>query len=284
MNVPNIARGLLQLRLALVRLGVGALLGGALLFAAAVLWLVLLPGLAVRIDARAQAVQQARSAPPPKPVVSAPALASARLTAFYAALGDGAHTEQVVVHLFDAASDAGVTLDKAEYKPAHDAAGRFDTYTVVLPVKGDYASLRHFSERVLSSVPYASLDDMRFKRNSASDPAVEASLRFTAYLRPAVWVPAAAPTLASASVPVTDSAALTSTPSSALAPASASASRLAPTSTSAPTSTPPRAALPFPMPTLPLPTSFAQPSIPVHGPQTSVLPIRMQSVVNEVVR
>jgi hypothetical protein len=183
-TLPNLAAALLRLRLALQRSSAGALLAGALVLVAASLWLVVLPGLSARAAQGAHAAALARSAPRPAPVVTPPALAAQRLAAFYAALGDAGHSEQIVTRLFDAAAEAGVTLDKAEYKPAHDVAGRFDTYTVILPVKGDYASLRRFCEQVLLSIPYAALDDMRFKRSSANDRAVEASLRFTVFLRP----------------------------------------------------------------------------------------------------
>lgn len=185
MSMPNVARMLLRLFLASRRSGVVAVLAGALAPGAAALWLALLPALASRIDQQAHAVARARSAPPPKPVITAPAMAAARLSAFYAALGDAAHSEHIVAHLFDAADETGVTLDKAEYKPARDTAGRFETYTIVLPVKGDYVHLRRFCEKVLLTVPYAALDDMRFRRSSANDTAVEASLRFTVFLRPA---------------------------------------------------------------------------------------------------
>jgi hypothetical protein len=182
-TMMTFARGLLRLRLALGRFSAGALLAGALMLGAASLWFALLPGLSVRVDEHARAVTRARSAPPPKPVVSPRALAADRLAAFYTALGDAAHTEQIVSGLFDAAADAGVALDKAEYRSAHDSAGRFDTYTIILPVKGDYVRLRGFCEKVLLTVPYAALDDVRFRRNSANDQAVEASLRFTVFLR-----------------------------------------------------------------------------------------------------
>ena len=226
----KVARGALRLRLALTRCSTGALVAAVLVLVAAGLWFALLPSMSAQVDRQARAVALARSAPLPKPVVSAPVLASERLTAFYAALGDGAHTERVVINLFGAASDAGVVLDKAEYKPAHDFGGRFDTYTITLPVKGDYSSLRRFSEKVLVSVPYASLDDMRFKRNSASDPAVEANLRFTAFLRPSVLTKVEVPIPASASAETT--ATMASEPVVASA-ASASATAIS-TSTSAP--------------------------------------------------
>jgi hypothetical protein len=140
-----------------------------------------------------------RALPVPKPIVPAPVLAASRLADFYTRLGDSAHTGEIVTRLFDAAAAAGVTLEKAEYKPGHEAPGRFDTYTIVLPVKGDYARLRQFSEKVLVTVPYAALDDMRFKRNSANDPGVEANLRFTAFLRPVTIAPVSDAAAAAAS-------------------------------------------------------------------------------------
>lgn len=190
MKVPQLTRVLLRLHLTLRRSSVGVLLAAAFALGAASMWFALLPGMAARIVDEARAVARARSAPLPKPVVSPATLAAERLNAFYAVLGDAAHTEQVVMRLFDAAAEAGIKLDKTEYKPAVDRTGRFETYTIVLPVKGDYASLRRFCEKVLLKVPYAALDDMRFKRSSANDQTVEASLRFTVFLRPAA--PAAA--------------------------------------------------------------------------------------------
>ncbi|CAB3769683.1 hypothetical protein LMG29542_06178 [Paraburkholderia humisilvae] len=195
MRMTHFTRAVLWAQLALRRTNTDVLVAGVLITSAAALWFGLLPGLTARIADEARAVKRARLAPPPAPVLSPQALAAERLAAFYAALGDAGHTEQVVMRLFDAASDTGVTLDKTEYKPARDAAGRFETYTIVLPVKGDYARLRRFCEKVLLTVPYAALEDMRFKRNSANDQMVEASLRFTVFLRPA----SAGTTLAAAS-------------------------------------------------------------------------------------
>ncbi|MFC0398866.1 hypothetical protein [Paraburkholderia rhizosphaerae] len=198
--MPDFARALLRPHLALRRASLGALTAGAFVLGAASMWCVLLPGMAARIVDEARAVARARSTPLPRPVVSPATLAAERLAAFYTALGDAGHTEQVVMRLFDAAAEAGVKLDKTEYKPGDDRVGRFETYTIVLPVKGDYASLRRFCEKVLLKVPYASLDDMRFKRSSANDQTIEASLRFTVFLRPAAPVTRATmATLASSS-------------------------------------------------------------------------------------
>ena len=182
--MPNVGRWLLRVRLSLTRFSPGVLVAGTSMLFAALMWLALLPGMSARIDRQARAVARARSAPPPAPVLSPSALAATRLAAFYAALGDAGHTEKIVARLFEVATEVGIVLDKAEYKPAQDAAGRFGTYTIILPVKGDYARLRRFCEKVLLTVPYAALEDMRFKRDSANDQAVEASLRFTVFLHP----------------------------------------------------------------------------------------------------
>ena len=208
-TMQSIIRSLLRLRLALSGFAVGTLLAAALLAAAAVLWLGVLPRMSARVVDETRSVSRLRALPVPKPVVPAPVLVAGRLADFYAGLGDSAHTGEIVMRLFDAATAAGITLDKAEYKPGHDAPGRFDTYTIVVPVKGDYVRLRQFSEKVLVTVPYAALDDMRFKRNSANDPGVEANLRFTAFLRPVTIAPVSAAELAaaeasSAAVPASD--------------------------------------------------------------------------------
>ncbi len=118
--MPNLARVLLRLDLALRRSSAGALVAGAFVLGAAAMWFALLPGMSARIVQQTRAVARARSAPPPAPVVSPSALANERLAAFYTALGDAAHTEQVVMRLFDAAAETGVVLDKTEYKPARD--------------------------------------------------------------------------------------------------------------------------------------------------------------------
>ncbi|WP_414450589.1 hypothetical protein AB4851_15755 [Burkholderia sp. 22PA0099] len=192
MTISLPVRSLLRLRLALTRFGAGPLVAGAALLGAVLLWLGLLPGMAAQVDDATRAATRLAAAPPPKPAIPPAALAADRLAGFYRGLGDSTHTGEIVQHLFEAAAAAGVTLDKAEYKPGHDGFGRFDTYTVVLPVKGDYARLRRFGETVLAAVPYAALDDMRFKRSSAEDAGVEANLRFTAFLRPVAIAPLSA--------------------------------------------------------------------------------------------
>lgn len=177
------ARAVLLIRLYFERYGGGATLAATVLAVGVFMWLVLAPGISSHVDREARRVAQMRSAPVQPRAISHRALAAERLRDFYSALGDAGHTERTLSRLFQAASGAGVMLDKGEYMPARDVIGRFDTYTITLPVKGDYLNIRRFCESVLLTTPYAALDDVRFKRSSVSEPDVKANLRFTMFLR-----------------------------------------------------------------------------------------------------
>jgi hypothetical protein len=56
------------------------------------------------------------------------------------------------------------------------------TYQLNLPVKGSYAAIWQFALSALRAIPFASLDDISFRRDSIGDATVEARLRFTLYL------------------------------------------------------------------------------------------------------
>ncbi|WP_430363540.1 GspMb/PilO family protein [Trinickia sp. NRRL B-1857] len=154
------------------------------------MWFAIVPGISARADRETLRVAQIRSAPQRPGAISPQALAAERLSAFYSALGNAGHSERIVARLFQAASDTGVTLDKGEYAPGHDPVGRFDTYSITLPVKGGYPNIRRFCESVLLAMPYAALDELQFKRSSASQQDVSAKVRFTMFIRPDAQAPA----------------------------------------------------------------------------------------------
>lgn len=183
MTAASFERTMLVVRLSLSRARAGALCVAVGALAAGLMWMVWIPWLDARVDQETRDIARARTAPATKRIVPPQALAAERVSAFYSTLGDAAHGDQIVTDLFKAASDAGVALDKGEYKPAHDRAGRFDTYSIVLPIKGDYRNIRRFCESVLLTTPFASLDDIRFERASAGVSVVKANLRFTMFMR-----------------------------------------------------------------------------------------------------
>jgi hypothetical protein len=104
------------------------------------------------------------------------------LTEFYGILGSRRHAEQQVKTLFWLAGKNGLTLTQGQYKSAFDKRGQFYTYQIMLPVSGPYPALWQFATQVLATIPFASLDEISFKRESIADNRVNASMLFTLYL------------------------------------------------------------------------------------------------------
>jgi hypothetical protein len=186
------AFGPLALRLQL------ALRANPLLVGAGVLLLACAAGLAwtlhanLELDAEREALlaaRAARQAASPAAAAAAPAVPAApapsadSLDAFYAALGPRRYAEQQVKTLFTLAAKSGLSLSQGEYKTGYDRNARVTTYQVNLPVKGSYGAIWQFAFGALRAIPFASLDDVSFRRDSIGDPAVEARLRLTFYLK-----------------------------------------------------------------------------------------------------
>lgn len=171
---------LLRLRLAVAALGPFACAGALLLVlgALAVFWL--LPQRALQAERHAAALRAARA---PAPVVkSAPVTANENLALFYATLGEKRYAEQQVKTLFALAAKSGLSLSQGEYKSGYDRNGRLHTYQVTLPVKGSYGAIWQFAMLSLRAIPFASLDEISFKRETIGDAGVEARMRLTLYL------------------------------------------------------------------------------------------------------
>lgn len=106
--------------------------------------------------------------------------------AFYRTLGERRYAEQQVRTLFGLADKAGLALTQGEYRGAYDRNARLYAYQVTLPVRGSYKSVWNFAMSALRVIPFASLDEISFKRESVNDTSVEARLRLTLYLTGAV--------------------------------------------------------------------------------------------------
>ena len=169
----------LRAQLLLRRLGVPACLAAALLLlgVAACAWAWQQRAVAARLEAR--------PLPQPAPAVAAlapPATASENLARFYAVLGQQRHAEQQVKQLFDLAAKHGLVLAQGEYKSGYDKASKVATYQVTLPLKGSYAAVWQFALQALRAMPFASLDELSFRREQIADTQLEARLRLTFYL------------------------------------------------------------------------------------------------------
>ncbi|MBW3512453.1 hypothetical protein [Janthinobacterium sp. NKUCC06_STL] len=179
MMAIDLASVRLHAQLLLRRLGAPACLAVALLALGVAAW-------AWAWQQRALAAQlEARPLPQPALAVVAaapPATSSENLARFYAAMGQQRHAEQQVKQLFDLAAKNGLLLAQGEYKSGYDKASRVATYQVSLPLKGSYAAVSQFALQALRAVPFASLDELSFRREQIADTQLEARLRLTFYL------------------------------------------------------------------------------------------------------
>ena len=171
---------MLRVQLALAALGPFACAAAFLLVAGAGAVLYLLPQRAREADSHAAAMRAARA--PAVLVKSAPVVANENLALFYATLGEKRYAEQQVRTLFGLAAKSGLTLSQGEYKSAYERNARLHTYQVTLPVKGSYAAIWQFGMLSLRAIPFASLDEISFKRENIGEAGVEARLRMTFYL------------------------------------------------------------------------------------------------------
>ncbi|MDB5774361.1 MAG: hypothetical protein JWP38_494 [Herbaspirillum sp.] len=195
MNRPGITQIGLRLRLALSRSGWIANTAGALCLVGALGWLWAMPRLHEQTVQRQYAMQglkKTMNAGAPRTVQPKMQPAEQRLHDFYDALGESHYPEQQVKTLFSIAAKNGLSLTQAEYTPGYDQNGGFRTYRILLPIKGRYPAVRRFCEQVLMAIPFASLDEIDFKRQSISNPMPDVRLSITLYLQ------ADAPAIASA--------------------------------------------------------------------------------------
>lgn len=177
----NLAALLLRGRIAVQRAGAPACVAALLCVTGLAAWAWLLPQRAEQARVMAQPLPAPSTlvAPPPPPS------ADQNLAAFYDVLGEKRYAEQQVKVLFDLAAKASLSLNQGEYKAGYDKASRVSTYQINLPVKGQYQSIWQFAMQGLREMPFASLDEVAFRRETIAEPAVEARLRFTLYLKDA---------------------------------------------------------------------------------------------------
>ncbi len=175
----------LRLQLALRRQSVGNLCAAFLLLVslcAWFFWLPLLRGQSATTQAELRKVEQTLRIPPALPLPEPLPIAEKNLDQFYKTLGEGHQTEQQLKMFFSIAKQQGLILPQGEYKTGVDTSGRYLKYQILFPVKGSYGMIRQFCEKVLMTIPFASLDELNFKRDNIGNKVLEAKLRFTLYL------------------------------------------------------------------------------------------------------
>lgn len=106
---------------------------------------------------------------------------AAMLEKFYAFFAGGQSVPDNLAKIHSLAQTGGLELKQGEYKLQRDKDARIVQYMITLPVSGGYTKIRTFTARVLSEIPTAALDQIRFERKFAGDPNVGAEIKFTLY-------------------------------------------------------------------------------------------------------
>jgi Tfp pilus assembly protein PilO len=156
-------------------LGIGLLLGCAGFYRNAVL-----PAEAQARSERLALEQLAARMPQQRPSADGPDKA---IRQFYELFPAPAELSDEVAQLHRLARAAGLDLSEAEYRLERRNAGLW-AYRATLPVRGTYGQLRQFLSKVLSEMPTASVDALRFERRKAADTRLEAQVRITLHARP----------------------------------------------------------------------------------------------------
>lgn len=182
----DLAPWLLRARVAALRAGPAACAAAALCVAGIAAWAWVVPQQAeLQRKLAFERAHPASTVPQTLAVAAPPPSADENLAAFYGALGEKRHAEQYVKVLFGLAGKAGLALSQGEYKFSYDKASRVTAYQIVLPVKGSYQAVWQFTLEALRALPFASLDDIGFRRDTIADTQVEARVRMTFYLKDA---------------------------------------------------------------------------------------------------
>ena len=115
--------------------------------------------------------------------VSAVDRRAAELEAFYALFPPVEALGSELERLYGFARASGLELLQGEYRVERRPAS-LTFYRVTLPVRGTYTQLRRFGSEVLTRMPAASIDGLRFERKKPGDAMLDAQLRLTIHFRP----------------------------------------------------------------------------------------------------
>jgi hypothetical protein len=108
-----------------------------------------------------------------------------QLATFYAFFPSPQSSPDWLGKINAAARAKGLVLRSGEYKLERSADQKLARYQITLPVVGSYAQIRGFVGQVLADVPAAALEEITLRRESVSNPTLEARIRLTLYLRSA---------------------------------------------------------------------------------------------------
>ena len=104
-----------------------------------------------------------------------------RLAKFYAALTPAAEVPNLLARLFTIAQTAKINLRQGDFQRSESRPGRYTVLQFNLPVKAAYPQLLEFIDEALAANPSLTLEEVTFKRETAANATLEATLKFALY-------------------------------------------------------------------------------------------------------
>lgn len=80
-----------------------------------------------------------------------------------------------------AAKRNALLLQQGDYHIARDKGGKLLRYQIKMPINGSYLNIRKFLGAVLTEIPTASLDNVKFERQKIGDSTIEATVELSLY-------------------------------------------------------------------------------------------------------
>jgi hypothetical protein len=171
-----------QLRIVLAKLGAPGVLGlGVFIFCLPLYFSALRPA-ERELDAKRAAAERSRL-PGSARQVSIDSRAD-QLERFYALFPPVERLGGELERLYGLARGSGLDLLQGEYRVEKRPAGLI-AYRITLPVRGSYSQVRRFAGEVLTKMPVASIDGLRFERKKSVDAQLDAQFRITVHFQPA---------------------------------------------------------------------------------------------------
>ena len=171
-----------QARRLVERAGPIGVAAGVLALATLLAWVVLgrsIPAENLKLASDNEALQRRLSA---AVASSAPLTSESQLLAFEAGVPGQQALGTSYARLWNVAHRHGIALRAAEFKLSDVPQEEFLRYTIQLPAKADYASLRGFIVDALAESPSLALEEMSLRREDSKSLQLDARLSFVLFV------------------------------------------------------------------------------------------------------
>ena len=157
-------------------LGPVGLLSLAMLLVAYALWSLVVQPLEARKFAFAEELERAEARAESGQASLRDASPAVQLAAFYRHLSTTEEPTAWLAKLDELARESGIRLGAGDYR-LQRLGPRLERYELSLPLSGNYAQIRVFLEKALAQIPFLSVDQITFRRESAAAGRVDAEAR-----------------------------------------------------------------------------------------------------------